>query len=301
MKVAIFGSEGYVGSELSFRIPGCHRLDLCWFGQTSKDVHIKDFDSLSVFDISAFDVIVLLAGHSSVKMCVGDWHSAFNNNVRNFTSLVHKIEKSKKNIKFIYASSSSVYGNTRGEIVDESYINKDFNNEYDITKSMIDTAISISSKIEWYGLRFGTVNGFSKNLRRELMMNSMCWDALTKAEVRITNPEIHRAIIGMDDLCSAIEAIIKFGTTEKKGFYNISSFNSTVQRISDRIVEKTGAKLVVGEDLPNPYDFRLSNSKFENVFNFKFKETIDTVASDLIDNIPNGSFINTRNDLHAYA
>jgi nucleoside-diphosphate-sugar epimerase len=301
MKIAIFGSEGYVGSELSLRLKSSQKFDLCWFGKMSNDVIVRDFNSLSVEEISSFDVIVLLAGHSSVKMCVGDWYSAFNNNVRNFANLVNKIENSHKKIKFIYASSSSVYGNTKGNIADETYINKDFNNEYDITKSIIDTAISLSRNIEWYGLRFGTVNGFSKNLRRELMINSMTWDALNKNTITTTNPNIHRAIVGMRDLCDAIETIIQYGTIERSGFYNISSFNSTVEDISSFIVDRTGANLIRGEDLPNPYDFKLCNKKFQTVFDFKFKETIDSIVTDLIDNIPNGSFIDTRNNTHAYA
>ena len=52
---------------------------------------------------------------------------------------------------------------------------------------------------QWYGLRFGTVNGFSRNFRSELMLNSMSRSAIDDGVVRMSNSNIHRAILSLSE------------------------------------------------------------------------------------------------------
>lgn len=284
MSIMIIGSEGYVGSALTDYLKNKYKtigVDLCWFGKYQKDVLVKDFSQLDSECFGVIDAIILLAGHSSTKMCIGNWSSSFYNNVLNFVSLVDRIKQSNKNPKLIFASSSSIYGNTFGEIADESYPQKPSLNEYDATKIMLETAAIQEKEIEWYGLRFGTVNGFSPNFRSELMINSMYTNAKKTSKINVTNPTINRSILGIDDLCSAIDTILTRGSYDKVGFYNILSFNSTVDEISTVISEITNSQIIYNEDLPNPYDFRTSNSKFESVFDFKFNDTISSIVENI--------------------
>ena len=100
-KTLIIGSGVYIGSRLSKEIRA-DGVDINWFKKGSKDVDFKD---LTRDYYSQYDNIILLAGHSSVKMSEGGLNSCFNNNVRNFIDLREKLDKQK----LIYASSSSVY------------------------------------------------------------------------------------------------------------------------------------------------------------------------------------------------
>ena len=60
-----------------------------------KDVDFKD---LTRDYYSEFDNIILLGGHSSVKMSEGGLNSCFNNNVRNFIDLIEKARQTEINM-----------------------------------------------------------------------------------------------------------------------------------------------------------------------------------------------------------
>ena len=160
---------------------------------------------------------------------------------------------------------------------------------------MVESCIKYSD-IEWYGLRFGTINGYTPNLRSELMINSMFWNAITSSKINVTNKSIYRSIVGVEDLCRAINTIVQSGTHSKRGFYNLSSFSLTVDEISNYVSEYTGAKINYQQDIPNPYNFRITNDKFKQEFSFKFNETLSSVVDGLGLNIAMIENIQARNN-----
>jgi len=162
MNILLIGGCGYIGSALYDKLKKSYNVtsvDLEWFGNPGVDNYQFDYKTLSR-ELSEFKTIVLMAGHSSAKMCETDSLSTLNNNVVNFVGLLSKLDKSHK---LIYASSSSVYGNASGE-VDELNTECSPVNYYDWSKKQIDIYAQMSN-VEYYGLRFGTVCGVSPNLR----------------------------------------------------------------------------------------------------------------------------------------
>jgi nucleoside-diphosphate-sugar epimerase len=247
-------------------------VDLEWFGNCVNPKNIKkDFRAL---DASMFgDVVILLAGHSSVAMCVENCESALRNNVNNFVSLAQKLTKQK----FIYASSSSVYSGTMNATEDENYFYQP-GNCYDLSKYLIDLFVK-STKLDWYGLRFGTVNGNSENLRSDLMINKMVMSARENKKIHVISPELSRPILGMHDLCRAVKRIIN--SESKPGIYNICSFNSTVMEIAKGISEIMDVPVEVGHG-ESSYNFSISNEKFVKEFNFTFVDNLKSIADSLI-------------------
>ena len=82
-KVLLIGSNGYIGTLLYKKFNKIYNItciDDCWFNPPPNNVDIikKDFNSLEKDFIQEYDVIILLAGHSSVKMCEGEFSNAFN-------------------------------------------------------------------------------------------------------------------------------------------------------------------------------------------------------------------------------
>ena len=108
MNVLIIGGCGYVGSAIGKHLADKHEItniDLEWFGNHSYAHTINmDYNDCTPKFLDKFNVVILTAGHSSVKMCDTDLQSSFNNNVRNFVNLTSKLTTQK----FIYASSASV-------------------------------------------------------------------------------------------------------------------------------------------------------------------------------------------------
>jgi nucleoside-diphosphate-sugar epimerase len=304
-KVLIIGGSGYVGSFLNYSLKGdfeISNLDLNWFSDESNP---KDMRDLTIDYLREFAAIILLAGHSSVKMCDNNMLSSFRNNVQNFVELMAKINQ---NQKFIYASSSSVYGHTNNSIVSEDYNTFVPNNYYDLTKQIIDTYAQ-QSNLNYYGLRFGTINGWSPNMRVDIMINAMVNSALSDGHIKLYVKDIMRPILGIKDLSNAVKKIINTENS-KPGIYNLASLNSTAEEIAYAVSEIMDVP--VKEYSPNElekitntklqttaYNFAISSNKFERNFNFKFQESIKTIVDSILKNFDDCEKTN-RNEAKIY-
>lgn len=283
-KVLIIGGCGYIGTRLFKHLTSIGyevaSWDLEWFGKHGAYENTqRDFSTLAPEYLWQFSAVVLLAAHSSVKMCEKNQNSCFNNNVRNFLSLMSKLKKGQK---FIYASSSSIYGGLSVREMNEYTNEYRALNYYDLSKYEIDSYAKLSTDVEYYGLRFGTVNGFSLNFRDDVMLNAMYRTSIKENVVNISNPDIYRPILGLTDLCHAVSVIIKDGDFSKRGIYNLASFNSQVKDIGAKAAEILGVRLNTMEDRPNAYNFTISTQLFTDIFGYKFKETIDSILHEIM-------------------
>ena len=274
MKILIIGGKGYVGSYLKEELWNSG-IYVESYGNRS-----KDYNDIDIKYLQQFSHIILLAGHSSVQMCNGPLRSAWLNNVRNFINLV---EKTSTETKIIYASSASVYGDTNEKKYTEADMSLDFVNNYDLTKVTLDLVAQkyIAQHRYIMGLRFGTVNGGSPVIRRDLMINSMVYTALNEGKIVITNKHINRPILALKDLALAVKEII-LNRVFRSGHYNLASFNSTVDEISKEVQIKTGVEIIDKGDAAGVYNFEIDNSKFTKHYRFNFKETISSTVVDVI-------------------
>jgi len=285
-KILLIGGCGYIGSALYLHLKkmnyDVHTVDLEYFGNFNDNQNLSnfktDYDLLSKKYLNSFDVVVLTAGNSSVKLC-SDLYDSFNNNVVKFVNLMKKLNKQK----FIYASSSSVYDNSgHDEASETSSLNP--LDEYTLTKTTIDYFAALSD-IEFYGLRFGTVNGWSPNTRLDLMINSMTFSALKTNQVNVFNGQVYRPVLCINDLCRGIEAIIN-SNEDKKGVYNLASFNENVANIGKKVANLTDSEFV-DKGKTFTYDFKISSNKFIETFNFQFDGDIENIVKTLVVNPTN--------------
>lgn len=274
----IIGGNGYVGSSLYPKLDA-DSIDLCLYGKNldySKKINYNNAD------ISSYKNIILLAGHSSVKMCELNKKNAWINNVDYFYNLCESLSSDQL---LIYASSASVYG-VKANICREGEINSNPLNHYDLTKITSDIIANkfISDGKNIIGLRFGTVNGYSKNIRSDLMINSMVYSYKTNGFIECFNDWIKRPILGTEDLIDAIIAILE-SKKVYSGQYNLCSFNLTVFEIADTVSKILGCELKRNHNLckEKVYDFEIDNSKFKSIYNFEFRETIESITYSLID------------------
>ena len=296
-KVLIIGGNGYIGTKLYQYLISYQGgtgylvdvIDTCWFGQSIEETIVKDYKTMSKEFYSEYETIILLAGHSSVKMSEASSNSCFNNNVKNFIRLLEKLTDRQK---FIYASSSSVYGSVGGRTVNEKYYGFEPYNQYDISKHTADL-YAVKSDLEYYGLRFGTANGYSPVLRTDVMINAMVNSALRDGEIKLFIKDTMRPILGLNDLCGAVETIIDCSEDER-GLYNLASFNKTAEQIAYEVGSVMNVPVVEYDtDLNNvtnvknqtkTYNFSISTLKFRKTFKFKFKETVESITESLVNN-----------------
>ena len=221
-KILILGGCGYIGSMVVKKLRTKYKITIIdlntYKHNIFKDIEIikKNMKYINKEFIEKFDIIISLSGNSSVK-CSSNIFSSIENNIENLTNIFKIMNKDQM---FIYASSSSVYGDTTNLVVDEKNENYNFHNYYDFSKKILDMYAELIIKKEnkkIFGLRFGTVNGFSPNFRNDIMINAMTNIALLEKEVKIFSKETRRPILGLSDLCNAISRIIELGNNENSG------------------------------------------------------------------------------------
>lgn len=271
--ILIIGGNGYIGSYLKLFLES-RGLFVDVYGSRNSDYNVltKEF-------LSAYQYIILLAGHSSVASCDGPLASSWNNNVRNFSNLVNKLSTKQK---LIYASSSSVYGNKGGKVYNENDVCLNYINNYDITKNALDFVVKdyIANGNNIIGFRFGTVNGPSPIVRTDLMINAMVHSALTENIININNKNISRPILSINDLGRAMLTVIN--GIFYSGIYNLASFNSTVDEIASVVSKRTKVHVFDHGNNSGVYDFATDTSLFRSVFNFEYTGSIESIIGELI-------------------
>jgi UDP-glucose 4-epimerase len=276
LEVLIIGGCGYTGRVLLDSLSHSHNvdsIDLEWFGRVERNIVLDAAEiAEGYYPINNYDVVILTAGHSSVSMCLNDRRGAFNNNVMNFEGILSQIQDHQK---FIYASSSSVYSGI-------SFANEEDYNSHpltmlDCTKRMIDDLASISGK-NFYGLRFGSVNGYSPNLRSDLVVNAMQRSAINEGKVYLSNPQAVRPVLGTYDLCTAVYNIIE--SDSHPGIYNLCSLNATMEEIAEGVAYKYNAEIVQVSSDPT-FSMSMSSDKFETTYKVRFDDTLEEILNSL--------------------
>lgn len=273
--VLILGGTGYIGSRLFKFLEGkgytVTSVDREWYGNPGIPNTQEDYRELPAGMIQEYGHVILLAGHSSVPMCRDSRRAAYENNVAGFLGLLEKLTPQQK---FLYASSSGVYGGLGEKDCQETEERVRISNTYDLTKLAIDHLAS-QSGLCYYGLRFGTVNGWSPNFRQELMINKMVTDALATGEIHLSNPEVLRPILALGDLCSAVLHILdpagqmsplcSHHQTQPlaPGLYNLASFNLTVQQIAFQVQKELPDTRILLQPPSKTYNMGISTAKFE--------------------------------------
>lgn len=276
--ILLIGGCGYIGSELGPFIARhgyqVDNVDLELFGNPAKLSNQKrDYRTLSREELAKYETVIVLAAHSSVRMATKDPSLAFANNVVGFAELLDKLDAQT----LIYASSSSVYSGVAGNPVDETWASFSVGNIYDFSKYANDCLAAISGK-RTLGLRFGTVNGPSPNIRTDLMINQMVLSGLRDGKVCIANPKVYRPILALVDLCRAVLVLLQ--TPSAKGIYNLASFNSTVAEIGGTIAKLLNVPVLALPDSPT-YDFSVKTARIERECNFGFAATLPSIVQDL--------------------
>ncbi len=306
MKILIIGGKGYIGTRLiDFLLQKSNDIVSLdsnnYSNKISQHPNVKYFETtyqnMPKHFFEQFTDIILFAGQGSVNNCK-NINNVIDNNIKNFAWLLDIIKPEQK---LIYASSSSVYGNTNNLIADEEFLLSDPYNYYDWSKQCIDKLAKTSNK-QYYGLRFGTVNGYSRNMRNDIMINSMYFNYKNNNKIFVSNQYLNRPILGINDLCNAIYTIILNGSIEKSGIYNLNSFNCAVKDIAYYFTNNLGIEAEtpddnkINYDNKTKYDFKINSDKFIKTFNFKFNNTIENITDEIIHNWDNIENIENRNN-----
>lgn len=243
-KILIGGGAGYIGTAL---VPELIKdgynvevIDLLWFGNyLPKKVKVieKDLLDLTVKDFKGVDVFIFLAGLSTDSMAE---HSPSKNFIMNgalpaYLAYLAKVAGVKR---FIYASSSSIYGNTKGKFFTEadSTVSK---YPYAISKLQGENGVMnlADENFSVISLRQGTVSGYSPRMRMDLVVNAMFKTAMLENKIVVNNPKIWRPLYGMQDCIMAYCKVLDLPFSIS-GVFNVASQNYQVGEIGEKVKNK---------------------------------------------------------------
>ena len=283
MNVLVIGGSGYIGSRLVEKLVEQGISTMVWdlnqlpLSLSNKVEFVqRDFLNIVPSDLTHFETVVLLAGVSSVRASQLNPALAVRANIEGLVKLFSVLGDKL----LIYASSGSVYDGCGGYPAAEDLPLSQPRNIYDLTKQAGDGMAAFYGH-RWLGLRFGTVNGVSQNMRADLVINRMTLTATQNGFVEIANPHVHRAILCIDDLTNFIARIVQEDVKELySGFLNLASFNATIGEIGNQISYQLNVPI---KELPssNTYNFSMSTTKARSIFGFQPIGTLEQLTMSL--------------------
>ncbi len=309
-KVFITGGAGYVGSKL---VPKLLQLgyevtvlDLMIYGEKVLDNHInlKKVKG-DIRDLALLEKII--PGHNNVihLACISNDPSFELNpllgksiNLDAFEPLV-KISKKHDVQKFIYASSSSVYG-----IKEEKNVTEDMSLEplTDYSKFKGDCEKILNShKSENFittTIRPSTVCGYAKRQRLDLVVNILTNHAFFNRKIKVFGGDQLRPNIHIDDMVESYVAVLNAEANKINGeIFNVGFKNQSVNELAADVKEIIGSDvLVVNTETNDNRSYHVSSEKIKNVLGFSTKYSVKDAVKDLKKAFEKKLLINTFDD-----
>ncbi|MEK7144819.1 MAG: SDR family oxidoreductase [Patescibacteria group bacterium] len=294
-KILVGGGAGYIGTQL---VPllvkagyGVEVIDLLWFGNhLPKGVKVsqRDLFDCTEADFVGFDTFIFLAGLSNDPMAE---HSPSKNFIMNaaLPSYLAYIAKKAGVKRFVYASSCSVYGYTEDKIFDEESPAVS-NYPYGISKLQGERGVFDlqDENFSVISLRQGTVCGYSRRMRMDLIVNTMYKTAMIDGKITVNNPAIWRPIYDVRDCAQAFVMATK-APGHVNGIFNVASGNFSVGDVGEKVkksVEKLSGKTIDLEikNIADMRNYKVSTLKAEKVLGFKPRYSIEHIVLSLHDN-----------------
>ncbi len=294
-KILITGGGGYVGSALAdYLVEKGYAVtvyDLFIYGKNvfNKSDKIKliegDIRNYKLFEksVSGIDVVIHLACISNDPSFEMNPNLGKSINYDAFEPLV-SLSKKNKVKRFIYASSSSVYG-----IKENQNVTEDMSLEplTDYSKFKMECEKILNSfKSEVFSvvtIRPATVCGYSKRQRLDVIVNILSNLAYHKREITIFGGEQLRPNIHIKDMLKAYELLIEADDHKINGeIFNAGWENKKVKDIAITV------KNIIGEDVEiiktktdDNRSYHISSEKIKKDLNFHAKFTIEDAVKDL--------------------
>lgn len=292
-KILIIGGAGYVGSALVSRLLLTRNyevtvFDTFWYGDiryepcTNITGDIRDANMLRIA-CQGQDVIIHLACISNDPSMDLNPRLGREINLDAFDNVLNAVRTAKPQ-RFIYASSSSVYGLRKEKLVVESTPCTPLT-DYSRYKLLCEERLrseslpGVASTI----LRPATVAGYSARMRFDLAPNAMTISALVKGEIKIHGGPQKRPIIHIDDITRAYQMVCEapihdvIGQTFNVGGTNIS-LSDMAEDISDALPRSVLKETHSTSDLRS---YHIDSRKISRALGFRPVKNLQAAVWDL--------------------
>ena len=318
--VFITGGAGYVGSSLvpdllkkNFKVAG---YDTMYFGNS---FFPKNHSNLKIIqgDIrdqnklknacEGYDVFINLACISNDSSFELNEELSTSVNFDAFEPMV--ISAKKAGIKrFIYASTSSVYGVSKEKNVTEEHplVPLTLYNKF---KGMCEPLLFKHTDKNFVGVVFrpATVCGYAPRQRLDVPVNILTNYAVNKNEIKVFGGKQLRPNLHIKDYCKAVEILLNAEKNKiENQIFNIGYQNMSINEIAKLVkdvVEKEylnkGQINIVKSSSDDNRSYHINSEKIKKVLGFEPKKSIEMAIKDLCDAFKQKKIINSfENDLY---
>lgn len=308
-RVLVIGGGGYVGVELQRGLIEKNYdvtvYDTFWYTKGKWSVNaFPGSDRIKYIDGDVRDIQKLKEALYDVDYCIHlacisndpsyELHPdlAKEINYKAFQALIPIVNAS--NIKrFVYASSSSVYGVKAEPNVTEE-LSLEPISDYSKYKVACESALleGLGSHIISTIIRPSTVCGYSQRQRFDLVVNILTLSALTRKKILVDGGDQYRPNLHIKDMVNCyLEVLEAPSELINREIFNVAGENLTVKEIAHRVkkVIDNGSEI---EYLPvkDPRSYRVSGEKIEKVLGFRPQYSVDDAISDMRDAFFRGEY-----------
>jgi nucleoside-diphosphate-sugar epimerase len=293
--VLVIGGAGYVGSKL---VPLLLKnnfsvlvFDLFIYGEDVLSDHLNlkkikgDIRNISLLKevINDVESIIHLACISNDPSFELDPSLGKRINYDSFEPLI-KISKDQGVKKFIYASSSSVYGVKKEMNVHENMKLEPIT-DYSRFKAMCEDIVFKYSSKDFICtvLRPATVCGYSRRQRLDLVVNILSNHGFFNRKIKILGGEQYRPNIHIDDMCdSYLRLLLSENPIINGNVYNVGTENQKVKDLANTVSDIMGDDIIF-ETVPSNDDrsYHISSEKILKDLQFSPKRKIKDAVMDL--------------------
>ena len=294
-KIFITGGAGYVGSKLVPKLLDLGHevtvLDLMIYGEEVLDVNKKlnkitgDIRDVGLLEkaIPGHDTLIHLACISNDPSFELNPTLGKSINLDAFEPLVKVCVKNNVN-KFIYASSSSVYG-----IKEEKNVTEDMKLEplTDYSKFKGDCEKILNSyKSDNFittTIRPSTVCGYARRQRLDLVVNILTNHAFHNREIKVFGGDQLRPNVHIDDMVESYLAVINADSKKINGeIFNVGFKNQSVNELANDVKEIIGSDIkIINTKSDDNRSYHVSSEKIKETLGFETKYTVKDAVLDL--------------------
>jgi nucleoside-diphosphate-sugar epimerase len=316
--VFVTGGAGYVGARLVPKLLAAGHsvkvLDLFLYGDDVFDQHADDRLTLVKGDIRDAELIrrelegstdlVHLACISNDPSFELDPALGKSINYDAFFGLV-AISKQLGVSRFLYASSSSVYGVKAEESVTEDLPLEPLT-DYSKYKALCEPVLLAEHNPEFIPvvLRPATVCGYSPRLRLDLTVNLLTAHAYFNGIVKVFGGGQQRPNIHIEDLTDLYVQMLEYPVELVAGkTFNVGYENHTVAQIAEMVRNVASLYRSVQVEVVPTVDhrsYRISSKKIQDELGFVPRHTIEDAIRDLMDAFDKGKVPDAMSDDRYY-
>ncbi len=315
--VLVTGGAGYVGAVL---VPKLLKkgykvtvLDTFWFWNSPEE-YIKAIEAENNTNLTIVkgdlrnkaDINRALNGAESVihLACISNDPSSelnpeFTHSV-NYDGSINIIDLAKANKikRFIYASSSSVYG-----IKEEPNVTEELElqplTQYSKLKVEIEHYLmhQIDEHFKGVVIRPSTVCGYSPRQRLDVVVNILTNFAVNKGKIKVLGGSQLRPNIHIKDMVRAYELLLEAPIDKiNKKIYNAGYENLKVMEIANLVKEVVGEVEVTVEETDDPRSYHVCSDKIKNELGFETKHSVKEAIAELKEAFRDGKLKNLEDD-----